>query len=189
MTRSRYVSFGLLCVWLIQAIAGSAQTRVPPGSAQTRVTLLPSQTLDFMSLDAATSTIVTGQPYSADGVTKITQTHGRALEFLLGKRRIRERFHGQRHVRPAAFQNNITAILDAADHLHCRVGEDLPQPLCLRKCVGFGHVTRALISRGSGVVQDRAIRAERFTLEDLPRQPREVAADERRILVQDGRVH
>jgi hypothetical protein len=38
---------------MIQAISASAQTRV---------TLLPSQTLDFMSLDAATSTVVTGQP-------------------------------------------------------------------------------------------------------------------------------
>jgi hypothetical protein len=35
---------------------------------------LSSETLDFMSLDAATSAVVTGQPYSADGVTKITQT-------------------------------------------------------------------------------------------------------------------
>jgi hypothetical protein len=35
---------------------------------------LSSQTLDFMSLDAATAAVVTGQPYSADGVTKITQT-------------------------------------------------------------------------------------------------------------------
>ena len=65
MSRFRYVSFGLLFVWMIQAISAPAQVRV---------TVLPSQTLDFMSLDAATSTVVTGQPYSADGVTKITQT-------------------------------------------------------------------------------------------------------------------
>ncbi len=65
MTRSRYISFGLLFVWMIQAISASAQFRV---------TLMSPQTLDFMSLDAATSTVVTGQPYSADGITKITQT-------------------------------------------------------------------------------------------------------------------
>jgi hypothetical protein len=65
MTKSRYVSFGLLFVWIIQTI---------PASAQIRVTALSPQTLDFMSLDAATSAVVTGQPYSADGVTKITQT-------------------------------------------------------------------------------------------------------------------
>ena len=65
MTMSRYVSFGLLFGWILQAI---------PSSAQGTVTLLSPQTLDFMSLDAATSTVVTGQPYSADGVTKITQT-------------------------------------------------------------------------------------------------------------------
>jgi len=64
MTRSRYVSFGLLFVWMIQTISASAQTRV---------TLLPSQTLDFMSLDAASSAVVTNQPYSAEGVTKVTQ--------------------------------------------------------------------------------------------------------------------
>jgi len=64
MTRSRYVSFGLLLVWILQAISASAQIQV---------TMLPSQTLDFMSLDAATSSVVTGQPYSADGVTKVTQ--------------------------------------------------------------------------------------------------------------------
>jgi len=65
MTKSRYVSFGLLFVWIIQTISASAQVRV---------TQLSPQTLDFMSLDASTSTVVTGQPYSADGVTKITQT-------------------------------------------------------------------------------------------------------------------
>jgi hypothetical protein len=65
MTKSRYVSFGLLFVWIIQTISASAQIRV---------TQLSPQTLDFMSLDASTSTVVTGQPYSADGVTKITQT-------------------------------------------------------------------------------------------------------------------
>src|SRR4026207_2581507 len=65
MTRSRYVSFSLLLVCIIQTL---------PASAQTRVTLLPPQTLDFMSLDAATSAVVTGQPCSAEGVTKITQT-------------------------------------------------------------------------------------------------------------------
>ena len=64
MTKSRYVSFGLLFVWIIQTISASAQARV---------TVLSPQTLDFMSLDAATSTVVTGQPYSADGVTKVTQ--------------------------------------------------------------------------------------------------------------------
>jgi len=64
MIKSRYVFFGLLFVWIIQPISASAQIRV---------TMLPPQTLDFMSLDAATSTVVTGQPYSADGVTKITQ--------------------------------------------------------------------------------------------------------------------
>jgi hypothetical protein len=36
--------------------------------------VLSPQTLDFMSLDAATSAVVTGQPYSAEGVTKITQS-------------------------------------------------------------------------------------------------------------------
>ena len=65
MTKSRYVCFGLLFVWVIQAISASAQARV---------TLLSPQTLDFMSLDAATSTVVRGQPYSAEGVTKVTQT-------------------------------------------------------------------------------------------------------------------
>jgi hypothetical protein len=65
MTKSRYVSFGLLFVGIIQATTASAQIQV---------TRLSSQTLDFMSLDAATSTVVTGQPYSADGVTKITQS-------------------------------------------------------------------------------------------------------------------
>jgi hypothetical protein len=65
MTKSRYFSLGLMLVSIIQAISASAQVRV---------TLLPSQTLDFMSLDAAMSTIVSGQPYSAEGVTKITQT-------------------------------------------------------------------------------------------------------------------
>ena len=64
MTKSRYLSFGLSVAWIIQTISASAQTQV---------TVLPSQTLDFMSLDAATSTVVTGQPYSADGVTKVTQ--------------------------------------------------------------------------------------------------------------------
>jgi len=65
MTRARYVCLGLLFAWILQAISASAQIRVTP---------LSPQTLDFMSLDAATSTVVTGQPYSADGVTKITQT-------------------------------------------------------------------------------------------------------------------
>ena len=65
MIKSRYIFFGFLFVTLIQATSASAQTRV---------TTLSSQTLDFMSLDAATSTVVTGQPYSADGVTKITQS-------------------------------------------------------------------------------------------------------------------
>jgi hypothetical protein len=64
MTTLRYASFGLLFVWITHAISASAQIQV------TRVS---PQTLDFMSLDAATSTVVTGQPYSADGVTKITQ--------------------------------------------------------------------------------------------------------------------
>jgi hypothetical protein len=63
MTKSS-LSFGLLLVWMIQAISASAQIQV---------TRLSSQTLDFISLDAATSTVVTGQPYSADGVTKVTQ--------------------------------------------------------------------------------------------------------------------
>jgi hypothetical protein len=62
MIRLRY--FGLLFVGMIQTIAASAQSQA---------TVLSPQTLDFMSLDAATSTVVTGQPYSADGVTKITQ--------------------------------------------------------------------------------------------------------------------
>jgi len=48
-------SFGLLFAVMIQTLAGSPQT------------------LDFMSLDAATSTVVKGQPYSAEGVTNITQ--------------------------------------------------------------------------------------------------------------------
>jgi len=65
MTKRCYLSFGLLLVWMIQTISASAQTRV---------TGLSPQTLDFMSLDAATATVVTGQPYSADGVTKVTQT-------------------------------------------------------------------------------------------------------------------
>jgi hypothetical protein len=65
MTKSRNVFFGLLFVWMIQAISASAQIQV---------TRLSPQTLDFMSLDAATSAVVTGQPYSADGVTKVTQT-------------------------------------------------------------------------------------------------------------------
>ena len=65
MTMSRYVSFGSLFVWVVHAISVSAQAQV---------TVLSPQTLDFMSLDAATSAVVTGQPYSADGVTKITQT-------------------------------------------------------------------------------------------------------------------
>jgi len=65
ITKSRNVFFGLLFVWMIQAISASAQIQV---------TRLSPQTLDFMSLDAATSTVVTGQPYSADGVTKVTQT-------------------------------------------------------------------------------------------------------------------
>ena len=65
MTKSRSVSFGVLFVWIIQTISASAQIRV---------TQLSPQTLDFMSLDAATSTVVTGQPYSADGLTKVTQT-------------------------------------------------------------------------------------------------------------------
>jgi len=64
MTKLRYVSFGLF-VWIIQTISASAQIRAIE---------LSSQTLDFMSLDAATSTVVTGQPYSAEGVTKVTQT-------------------------------------------------------------------------------------------------------------------
>ena len=65
MTTSRYVCFGLLMALMIPAISAPAQT----------VSLLVlAQTLDFMSLDAATSTVVTGQPYSAEGVTKITQT-------------------------------------------------------------------------------------------------------------------
>src|SRR5688572_10608069 len=81
MTRSRYLSFGLLFVWIIQAISASAQIRV---------TQLSPQTLDFMSLDAATSTVVTGQPYSADGVTKITQSlaDGTRIE-----REVRSRFY------------------------------------------------------------------------------------------------
>jgi len=64
MVKSRYLCFGLSVACIIQTISASAQTRV---------TMLPSQTLDFMSLDAATSAVVTGQPYSADGVTKVTQ--------------------------------------------------------------------------------------------------------------------
>jgi hypothetical protein len=81
MTRSRYVSFGLLFIWMIQAISASAQTRV---------TLLPSQTLDFMSLDAATSTVVTGQPYSADGVTKVTQALADGTRIV---REVRSKFY------------------------------------------------------------------------------------------------
>src|SRR5689334_14746445 len=63
MVKSRYVSFGVLIAWILQAISASAQTHAPR---------LSPQTLDFMSLDAATSAVVTGQPYSADGVTKVT---------------------------------------------------------------------------------------------------------------------
>jgi hypothetical protein len=63
MTKSR-VSFGLLLVWMVQAISASGQYRV---------TVLSPQTLDFVSLDAAAAAVVTGRPYSADGVTKITQ--------------------------------------------------------------------------------------------------------------------
>jgi hypothetical protein len=65
MIKSLNVFFGLLFVWMIQAISASAQIQV---------TRLSPQTLDFISLDAATSAVVTGQPYSADGVTKVTQT-------------------------------------------------------------------------------------------------------------------
>jgi len=65
MTKSRYICFGLLVGWMLQPISASAQIQV--------IGLSP-QTLDFMSLDAATSTVVTGQPYSAEGVTKVTQT-------------------------------------------------------------------------------------------------------------------
>jgi len=65
MISSRCVCFGLLCAVMIQAT---------PASAQIGVTVVSPQTLDFMSLDAATSTVVKGQPYSAEGVTKITQT-------------------------------------------------------------------------------------------------------------------
>src|SRR5262245_33597875 len=65
MVKSRYLCFGLLFAWMVQAMSASAQIQV---------TGLSSQTLDFMSLDAAaTSAVVTGQPYSADGVTKVTQ--------------------------------------------------------------------------------------------------------------------
>jgi hypothetical protein len=64
MAKLRYVSLGLLFAWTIHTISASAQIVV---------TQLSPQTLDFMSLDAATSTVVTGQPYSADGVTKVTQ--------------------------------------------------------------------------------------------------------------------
>lgn len=65
MTKSRYIFFGLLVGWMLQPISASAQIQVMG---------LSPQTLDFMSLDAASSTVVTGQPYSADGVTKVTQT-------------------------------------------------------------------------------------------------------------------
>lgn len=65
MTRSCYVSFGMLFVCIIQTIPVFAQTPAPGSSPQT---------LDFMSLDAATSMVVRGQPYSAEGVTKVTQT-------------------------------------------------------------------------------------------------------------------
>jgi hypothetical protein len=80
MTRVRYISFGMLFVWIIQTIPASAQTRAPIAPIAPRAPKAPmpaglsSQTLDFMSLDAATAAVVTGQPYSADGVTKITQT-------------------------------------------------------------------------------------------------------------------
>src|SRR5688572_24475215 len=81
MTRSRYLSFGLLFVWIIQAISASAQIRV---------TQLSPQTLDFMSLDAATSALVQGQPYSADGVTRITQSLADGTRIV---REVRSKFY------------------------------------------------------------------------------------------------
>ena len=95
MTRSRYLSFGLLFLWMIQAISASAQIRV---------TQLSPQTLDFVGLDAATSTVVTGQPYSADGVTKITQAlaDGTRIE-----REVRSKFYRDSAGRVRREQNII----------------------------------------------------------------------------------
>ena len=81
MTKSRLVSFGLLFAGMFQVISVSAQTQV---------TVLSPQTLDFMSLDAATSTVVTGQPYSADGVTKITQSLADGTRIV---REVRSKFY------------------------------------------------------------------------------------------------
>ena len=65
MTALRYICFGLLFAVSIQEHSLDAQTGV---------TVVSPQTLDFLSLDAATSSVVTGQPYSAEGITKLTQT-------------------------------------------------------------------------------------------------------------------
>src|SRR5215471_13289103 len=81
MATLRYVSFGLLFAWVLQAISASAQSQV---------TVFSPQTLDFMSLDAATSTVVTGQPYSAEGVTKVTQTLADGTRIV---REVRSKFY------------------------------------------------------------------------------------------------
>jgi hypothetical protein len=60
-------------------------------------TVVSPQTLDFLNLDAATSSVVTGQPYSAEGITKLTQTlaDGTRIE-----REVRSKFY---RIRRAAF--------------------------------------------------------------------------------------
>ena len=81
MTTSRYVRFGLLFAVMIPVISASAQTGV---------TVVSPQTFDFMSLDAATSTVVTGRPYSAEGITRITQSLADGTRIV---REVRSKFY------------------------------------------------------------------------------------------------
>src|SRR6185436_14623342 len=62
-------------------------------SAQGRRGAPPSQTLDFLNSDAATGAIVTGAPYSGEGVTTVTQTLGDGTRI---ERRVTAKFYRDR---------------------------------------------------------------------------------------------
>ena len=71
----------------------------------------------------------------------------------------------------------------------------MERPSRLPSRVGFvervrpGHVPRALIAARARVVEHRTVRSKDMLLQVLPRHRGKVPADERRILVQDRRMH
>ena len=80
-------------------------------------------------------------------------------------------------------------VLDRAEHVGDRLAQQATQSLRLGEGVRPGHVPRALVSARARMVEDGTIRAEHVFLQILPGQGGEIAADERRILVQHRRVH